>query len=723
MYQPAPVAPEALAALFAPQSIALVGATDRSRWSVNTYANLKALGFPGRIHLVHPRHPTVHGAPAVPSLRAIGEPVDLVYVMVPTDQVLAVLEEAADLGIRHAVVLTAGFGETDAAGRAREARLVEHARRRGQILLGPNGNGYINAAAHIAPYGLPITPPLKSGPVGIILQSGALASAVLTLTQVRGVGLSLLVSMGNEAMVGATDVLEYLLEDPATRVVAMFLETVRDPERFAVLAQRALERGKPLVVFKVGRSQAGAEAARAHTGALVGDDAVNRAAFRKYGVVQVDSLEDLIVTAGLLAYTPELPGGRFAAVTASGGASEIIADRAQDEGLDLPPFAPDTAAALSGMLPAFATVQNPLDVTGYVVVERDLQTRALEVVLRDPGFDFVLYLVQPPREAPSDPAPLLAQFDHLAAVIRESPRPVVTMSTTFTDLTAFGQELVDRAGLHIVGSVHHGLAALGRAVRWHARRRRGLAPARRPAPAPPPPEALAGPWSEATARDFLTREGVPVVPGRVVRDRAAAVDAARSFGGPVALKVVSPNILHKTDVGGVRLGLEGPEAVGAAYDAILAAVRAHRPDARLEGVLVSPMRRGGLELLVGIVRDPVWGPVLAVGLGGIWVEVLRDVAFDVLPTGADDVEALLRTLKAAPLLTGGRGRAPVDLGRVAAVVARIGDIALRYGRWLAELEINPLWVSGDTVEALDVLVRWESEAAVPVEEAAGREES
>lgn len=723
MHKPAPVSPEALRALFAPRSIALVGATDRSRWSVNTYVNLKALGFPGRIHLVHPKNPTVHGAPAVPSLSAIGEPVDLAYIMVPTDQVLPVLEECAGLGIRHAVVLTAGFGETDAAGQAREARLVDYARRHGQVLLGPNGNGYINATARIAPYGLPITPPLKSGPVGIILQSGALASAVLTLTQVRAVGISLLVSMGNEAMIGATDVLEYLLEDPATRVVAMFLETVRDPARFSTLAERALERGKPLVVFKVGRSAAGAEAARAHTGALVGDDAVNRAAFRKYGIVQVESLEDLIVTAGLMAYTPELPGPRLAAVTASGGASEIIADRAQDEGLELPPFAPDTTAALRTFLPPFATVQNPLDVTGYVVVERDLQTRALEVVLRDPGFDFLLYLVQPPREAPPDPAPLLAQFDHLAAVVRESRRPVVTMSTTFTDLSAFGQEVVDRTGLHFVGSVHHGLAALGRAVWWHARRRKGVAPRRWIDPAPPPPDAVAGPWSEAAARAFLTREGIPVVPGTVVRDREAAVDAARRFGGPVALKVVSPDILHKTDVGGVRLDLEGPQAVGEAFDAIVAAVRARRPDAHVEGVLVSPMRRGGVELLVGMVRDPVWGPVLAVGLGGIWVEVLRDVAFDVLPTQPEEVEGLLRNLKAAPLLAGGRGRAPADLARVASVVTRVGDIALRYGERLAELEINPLWVSGDTVEALDVLIRWESGAAVPVEEAAVREES
>jgi acyl-CoA synthetase (NDP forming) len=723
MPKSAPVSVEALRALFAPQSIALVGATDRSRWSVNTYVNLKTLGFPGRIHLVHPKNPVVHGAPAVPSLSAIGEPVDLAYIMVPTDQVLPVLEECAQLGIRHAVILTAGFAETDAAGRAREARLVDYARQHGLVLLGPNGNGYINATARIAPYGLPITPPLKSGPVGIILQSGALASAVLTLTQVRAVGLSLLVSMGNEAMIGATDVLEYLLEDPATRVVAMFLETVRDPARFSALAERALERGKPLVVFKVGKSAAGAEAARAHTGALVGDDAVNRAAFRKYGIVQVDSLEDLIVTAGLMAYAPELPGPRFAAVTASGGASEIIADRAQDEGLELPPFAPPTAEALRTFLPPFATVQNPLDVTGYVVVERDLQARALETVLQDPGYDFVLYLVQPPREAPPDPAPLLAQFDHLAGVVRTSPRPVVTMTTIFTDLTPFGQDVVDRTGLHFVGSVHHGLTALGRAVRWHARRRQGSAPRRQVEPVAPPPSAEAGPWSEAQARAFLAREGIPVVPGTVVGDRAAAVQAASRFDGPVALKIVSPDILHKTDVGGVRLDLDGPQAVAEAFDGIMTAVRTRCPDARIEGVLVSPMRRGGVELLVGMVRDPVWGPVLAFGLGGIWVEVLRDVAFDVPPTDPAAVEELLRTLKAAPLLAGGRGRTPVDISRVAEVITRVGDIAVRYGERLAELEINPLWVSADRVEALDVLIRWTSDTAAPVEEAAAREES
>src|ERR1700753_3665905 len=399
-------------ALFSPRAIALVGATDKSGWSVNTHLNLRVHEFGGPVYLVNPRTEVVHGERAHRSLSELPGPVDLAYVMVPTAAVLDVLTEGADAGIRAFVILTAGFGETGPEGARREAEIMALARQRGLTVLGPNGNGYINAAAGITPYGLPIPVPLLRGPVGVVLQSGGLASAVLSLAQARNLGISLLVSMGNESMLSVTDVVEHLVDDPATRVIAVFLESIRQPAEFAAAARRARAAGKPIVALKVGRSDTAQHTAQAHTGALTGDDAVIDSVFRRLGVIRVRSLEDLIITSGVLAELTRdgvtaagpLAGNRLGVVTPSGGASEIIADRAEDEGLALPPFAPATTAALKAMLPAFADVANPLDVTGYVVVGRTLLGRAREIVVTAPGLDVVLLLADPVRDEPADPA-------------------------------------------------------------------------------------------------------------------------------------------------------------------------------------------------------------------------------------------------------------------------------------------------------------------------------
>ncbi|MFC7100561.1 hypothetical protein ACFQQB_08880 [Nonomuraea rubra] len=291
-----------------------------------------------------------------------------------------------------------------------EAEIAAFAAENGLTILGPNGNGYINAAAGVTPYGLPIPQPLLRGAVGVVLQSGALASSVLGFAQARNVGVSLLTSMGNESVVTVTDVIDYLVDDPATRVIALFLETIRNPAEFSRVARRALEAGKPIVALKIGRSKLASHTAQAHTGALVGDDDVIDAALRQLGVIRVRSLEDLIITAGLLASSGPLPGRRVGVVTPSGGASEIIADRAEDEGLELPPFAPETVARLAEIVPSFGTVQNPLDVTGYVLIDRTLLGRALEAVTADPGIDLIMLLSEPPKVAPPDPAPVLATY-------------------------------------------------------------------------------------------------------------------------------------------------------------------------------------------------------------------------------------------------------------------------------------------------------------------------
>ncbi len=703
--------------LFNPRSIALIGATDKSRWSWSTFGNLQVHQFPGPVYLVNPRGIPVHGQDSYASIADLPPDVDLAFVMVPTPAVLPVLSAAADHGIGSIVLLTSGFGETGDEGAELERQVADLAQRRGLTVLGPNGNGFINAAAGITPYGLAIDPPLLRGPVGVVLQSGALASAVLNFAQSRNIGVSLLVSMGNESMVSMTDVMRYLIDDEQTRVIALFIEAVRRPAEFLALAREALAKGKPIVAIKVGRSQAGARVARAHTGSLVGDDAVVDAVFRQHGVIRVDSLEDLIITAGLLAGTGPLPGPRFGFITASGGASEIIADRAEDEGIEVPEFAPETVERLRQVVPPFAATQNPVDVTGYILINRDLLRNALRAVQDDPSLDALVLVSDLPRAAPPDPALLVEMYQATAAVLRDMRKPVIVMGNALTDVTAFGRDVAGQTGYPgVLGGIHHGLTALGRAVRWsaqyraaHDRAARDQAKSAAASQAPALPDLAVeyepgSSWPEYRASAFLAENGIPVVPSLLVSDPRAAAHAAGELGYPVVLKLAADGIEHKSDIGGVRVGLRNAAEVEVAYADVARAGREAGADVR--GALVQPMRADGIELLVGIVADPAWGQVLAVGLGGIFVEILRDTAVAVLPVSRDEVRQALQGLRGARLFGGARGTAKADLDAVADTIAAVAALAGRLGDRLEALEINPLLVRGSQVEALDALLTW-----------------
>ncbi len=699
-----------LGALFEPKSIALIGATDKSPWSLNTLRNIQASGFADEhIYLVNPRTPEVHGLKTYPSIESLPEVVDLVFVMVPTGAVLETLQSAVAKGTRAAVVLTAGFGEVGEEGKRLEQELVDFAAESGLALLGPNGNGFINAAEGITPYGLPIGRPLIQGGVGVVLQSGALASSVLLLAQTRNVGISFLTAMGNEAVLSVTDVMQYLIDSPKTKVIALFLEAVRDTEEFRAIARKALLAGKPIVALKVGRSDLGAQAALAHTGALVGDNAVNATAFDQLGVSRVTSLEELIVTAGLFDSIGSLPGNRMVVVTPSGGASEIIADRAEDEGISIPPFAPETKAVLTDIVPSFATVQNPLDVTGYVVIDRTLTRRALVAATQDPGFDFAILNVDLAKAEGPDHAGAVEFLKATADVLDDLPMPVIPIGTAFGDITEYGRRLQSESGFpYVLGGIDKGMQAIGRVVSWSERHRAAVAAGDNGGSAQHEEivvEGAEGIWTEHRASQFLTDHGVSVVPSRLAASADEAVAHAEEFGYPVVVKAVADGLGHKSDIGGVRLNLENADDVRNAHDDIIEAL--NKIDATGVQTIVQPQRSSeGVELLVGIVRDPAWGLTLAVGLGGIWVELMKDVVLRVLPVGKDEIKHAITGLKAYPLLDGARGRKPVDIDALAAEIATIADLAYRLGDKLEALEVNPLRASADRIEALDALMTW-----------------
>lgn len=705
------ISPDQLRAFFHPRSIALVGATDNSRWSIYTYQNLKTFGYAGAIYCVNPRYEVVHGQAAVKRLSDIQEPVDLAFIMVPTGRVYEILEEVAATGIPNAVILTSGFREMGAQGLALEQEILDYAQRHHITLLGPNGNGFVNVMSQTMPYGLPIQPPLVKGPVGIVLQSGALASAVISLAQARHIGLSLLVSMGNETMLSATDVMNYLIEDEQTKVIAVFLESIRQPATFEQIARKALGRGKPIVALKIGKSELSAHSAQVHTGALVGDDAINDAVFKQLGIIRVRSLEDLLTTAGLLGYYPRLPGRHIGFVTPSGGACDILSDRAEEEGIHIPEFAPETISRLQQVLPPFATAHNPLDVTGYIVVDRTLQQQALEVVVNDPNIDGVVFLSEPPRVEPPAPllAPLVEQYQALGTKIRQSRVPILVIGNTFVDLAHFGRFISDKAGIHFIGGIEHGMTALGHALWWQEMAQEASAHVKtqeaEPAIAPVHlPETPAGNWSEYATRSFLQSQGIPVVPGLLVTFPEEAVGAAQSLGFPVALKIQGRDILHKSDIGGVLLNVPDKDAVHTGFSTILHNADIHAPDKVVDGILVSPMRPVGIEMLVSVLHDPLWGQIFTIGLGGIWVEVFKDTSVRVLPVRRDEIQKMLAELRGTTLLQGTRGQQPVNIEKLVDILFRITQVAQGLQEQLVALEINPLVLNGSEIEVLDAFI-------------------
>jgi acyl-CoA synthetase (NDP forming) len=699
--------------MLAPRGIAVVGASDNSGWSRYTYANLMRGGYPHAVHLVNRRGEPVHGQPTVASLRDIGEPVDLAYVLTGPASLPSVMADGAAAGVRNLVVIAAGFGEMGDEGHERERQLAELARSHDQLILGPNNLGFINTPDATMPWSQAMPWPMQHGGVGIMSQSGALGIFLLNYLQSRDVGISHLVTVGNEAMVTVAEGIDYLVEQEGTRVIALYLESVRHPDVFLAAAGRAMKAGKPIVAYKAGRGALGAKVTAAHTGSLAGDDRVFDAVFRQHGIIRVDSIEDLVTTCGLLDAYGELPGTRVAFVTGSGAMCGVIGDTAEAHGLELPNFADSTVEELRAVgLPEFATAQNPLDTTGYVVIDTNLLPNSEAAVSRDPNIDMLVVNGSVPatQEAATFMSPY---FKRRLELSKKSPVPVISMEFLPSDQTAFSREFRRSQGApYVVDSMTRGIPALAKAIWWSGLRRatRETVAAAAADPAITGLTGARGEWSERQVRDLLGSNGVPVIPQRLVTSASEAASAAERTGFPVALKVSAPGLAHKTDVGGVVLGVGSADAAAQAYEQIVTAVSAAAPGTPIEGVLVSPMRADGVDLLVGIVRDSTWGLTLVVGLGGIWVEVLADSAVRALPVTQGDVREMLTELKSFPLLTGARGAEPVDLDELSRVIARIGAIAVALGDDVEELEINPLRAAGSGIEVLDALVRWRSAA-------------
>lgn len=696
-----------LQAVFAPRGVAVIGASRRAD-SVGraVFANVLQHGYRDVVYPVNLKAASIMSVKAYPSVLAIPDPVDLAVVVVPRESVPGVLKECGEKGIKAAIVITAGFKELGAAGAAHEEAVLEAIRNSGLRLLGPNCLGIINTDPRVSLNAsfARLTP--LPGNIALISQSGAVGVAALEYAQGEQIGLSKFVSVGNKADLNENDFLAYLGDDPLTDVILLYLEDLTDAKGFFRLAQEITSRAsgrKPLLVIKSGRTAAGARAASSHTGALAGSDAAYDALFAQCGVLRVESLEELFDYAAAFATQPLPRGNRVAIVTNAGGLGIVTTDAAVRYGLSLAAFQEATLHGLEEGLPAAASRHNPVDLLGDADPER--YALALESVLADEGVDGAIVLSTPQ---------LMTDLAAIAATVAEiAPRhgkPVLVCQMALGEIED-ALDIWTRARLphyHFPEEAARSMAAMARyalSTEGPGYEVRSFPDVDRQAVAAlllRAREEKRRFLLEPEAQQILAAYGFPTLPSRWVPSAADAVPAAEALGYPVVLKIVSPDIVHKVDVGGVRLNLTGPEEVRQAGDEILAAVQAALPQARGAGILVQKMAPPGRETILGMSRDPHFGPLLMLGLGGTYVQIFKDVIFRLAPISAQWARRMIRELKGFQILTGYRGEPPADLDALAEALERLSQLVLDFPE-IQELDVNPFLVfaAGQGAAVLD----------------------
>ncbi|MCB2047375.1 MAG: acetate--CoA ligase family protein [Novosphingobium sp.] len=693
------MASDDLSAFFTPRNIALVGASDRSAWSQMVAACFDLFGHTGKLYAVNRGGKEAHGFPGYTSCTEIPDPVDAAFIYVPAAAVVEALHDCARASIRNAVILSSGFAEAGEEGAAMQEEVARTARELGIRFLGPNSMGFANLAHGSVMTSIKSRRPVRRGRLAIVSQSGALVNEMGKVAHINGIGIAFLGATGNEAGLSITDLLEYLVEDEEVGAICIYSEGIRDHARFMAAATRARELKKPVIIIKLGRSEVSGAIAQAHTGSLIGDDGVFDAMCRKTGVIRCSSLEEVIATANLLGTVGPISPPRIALCSISGGACALLADLSHEYGLDVVPYTEETQAALAKVLPSFASTLNPLDTTGVLVQQPELWKEVIPILSRDENTGLVI-VGQPLPNVDSELATLTSTIEAITAGFRAADHPAIIVDFSMQTRSAEQLALLERLGVELpMPGLLITVRALANLQNWSKALARPMV--RRALPAP----SGERPVGERETLAFLGKHGVPVIPSKLATSPQEAVAAAQTIGGPVVCKIASPDIAHKTEAGGVRLGVD-PADAGKVHDEIFATARAYDPDARIEGVLVAPMRSGGAELIVGVTNDPEWGLALTVGTGGVLTELLGDSQTRLLPIDDEEARDMVLSLKGAKLLQGFRGAAPADLDAVARAIVAIGDAAAALGPQLAALEVNPLKVSGSEIEALDALAIW-----------------
>lgn len=688
-------------ALFSPRSIAIFGASDDvTKIGGRPLQFLQKYGYAGGIYPINRKGGLVQSLPAYAGVDDVPEVPELAVVAVPPAGVLDVVRGCAGRGVKAAVILSAGFSEMGDEGRQLQEQIGEVARATGMRVVGPNCLGAIGVPDRsIATFSVALESSFPvAGSVGIVSQSGNLGSFTLRLAGERGLGVSRMLTTGNECDVDIADAIASLAGDPGTRVILCCMETCRDGDKLIRAMAMAREAGKPLVVLKVGVSEAGSEAAASHTGALACSDAVFDAVLRKGGAIRVPSIEQLLEVGHALSVVgpAHVPGGnRVAVLTASGGFGVLLADAASAQGLALPKLAAHTQERILSVVP-FASPFNPVDMTAQVSSRPEVLAQMLDAVARDASCDALIL-----QSANAFHLPRLRDvfLSALEQVRKDHPSRLILLCARAPQEV---RATLNGMGFPVVEGIDAACATLAALLRFGARGTTETAAAaieRMPLAA----EAFA---TEASAKAVLSQAGLPVPQEVIAANRDEALAAARALGFPLVLKIVSPDIAHKTEVGGVFVGVQSEAQLLEEYANLLARVAQKAPEARIAGVLVAQMVQGGVELILGTKKDPVFGPMVMVGLGGIFAEIFKDVALQPAPVDEAQATAMLRSLKAFALLDGARGRPRADVQSAARAVAALSRFAMRHAQDVSEIDINPLMVleQGRGAHALDALL-------------------
>jgi len=686
---------------FNPKSVAIVGASHhKGKVGYEILANMLAAGYEGEIFPVNPQADAIEGLKCYPDLISIGRVPELVVIIVPARVVPAVMRQCAKIKVKSVIVITAGFKEVGKEGRELEEQVVQIAKGSGIRLIGPNCLGVIAPANKLnASFGGQLP---AEGTVGYLSQSGALLAAVLDMANARCIGFSRLASVGNKADIDELDVLKAFGEDPQTKVIAGYLESISDGNAFVSQAE-AISNEKPILLMKPGGTKAGAKAAASHTGSLAGDDTAYECVFKRAGIIRCDSLKSQVDYIQAFANQPLPAGTRVAVISNAGGAGIMASDAIERQGLDFAKLSCDTIAKLASNLPAAASLQNPLDVLCDALADR--YEFALSVALDDPDVDIALVLLTP--QAMTDPTAIARGVVKIA---RRKPGKLILACFLGASKMEEGTRILREGKVPCYDSPETAvdtIKVVTEYVRWRSRPKRivELYPVnRRKAETTIGKHMRHGACQigEVASKEILEAYGFTVPKASVATTADQAANIAERLGFPVVLKIWSPEIVHKTDVGGVKLSLETREEVMDAFDLMMYRIPRKLPHVQILGVLVQEMVKTGKEVILGMKREPQFGPLMMFGMGGTMVEVLKDVSFYLAPLTAEEALQMLVNTKTYQMLTGVRGQKAVDTGTIAEALQRLSQLATEFPQ-IKEVDINPYVVgpAGTTAIAVD----------------------
>lgn len=693
--------------LLRPRAVAVVGASEKSGFGGDTCRNiLENQADTSHVYPVNPKKETVFGKKCYPTLADLPEEIDLVILCTSQKTIVDFLKQAKAKGAGAAVVYASGYSEVGTAeGKAFEKELVDAAKALDMVVMGPNCAGYINFGDDIFSFAFIGDYKGKKGNIGFVSQSGQFCIDMMKSAEMK---YSFAISAGNSAMVQMEDYLNFLIDDSNTKVIALYLEGVKNPHKFEACLQKAMEKKKPVVILKAGRSPKGQATAASHTGSMAGSDKTYDAVFEKFGVIRADDMQDLRSTASLLATLRVLPRKpAFSAMCLSGGETAVSADTGFLHGIEYPDFSEATLKKLNDMLPDFATPRNPLDMTAALCYDADAFASGITTVMSDPSIEMGLVgLTISDKVTVSNDI----MFEGIRRAFEQIPdKPLAVMS--FME-AARNKELVERfqnAGIPVLPTTKYGFRALQHLQDFilhdTIKREARLA-------IPEAHSANTRALSEYESKKLLADNGVPVDLGYIAKTKAEVKEYAEKIGYPLVMKVESNDILHKSDVGGVMLNIKSLEQAEEAYDKILANAAQHAPNAKINGILMQKMLKAGTEMIIGLNSDPQFGPMLLVGMGGVFVEVFKDAALYPVPLNHDEALHMLQSLKSFKLLNGYRGNPPADIGALTDMMVKISDFAYRKKDTLKELDMNPLFVypKGEGVAIADALaVMYEEE--------------